>query len=81
MTDDEHYAAAVQAWDDAYADRNGLPRHDWGGAVDARGVPVLSDEAKGASLDLGVALLWAKYDPTVNAYLRFWLNAIDADQS
>lgn len=25
----EHYAAAVQGWDDAYADRNDLPRVNW----------------------------------------------------
>lgn len=25
----EHYNLAVQSWDDAYADRNGLPRANW----------------------------------------------------
>ena len=29
MTAAEHYAAAVRGWDDAYADRNNLPRFDW----------------------------------------------------
>ena len=29
VTNAEHYAAAVKAWDDAYAERNGLPRIDW----------------------------------------------------
>lgn len=27
--DPGHYAAAARAWDDAYADRNSLPRFDW----------------------------------------------------
>lgn len=27
--DPDHYSRAVRAWDDAYADRNGLARFDW----------------------------------------------------
>ena len=27
--DPAHYDRAVRAWDDAYADRNGLARFDW----------------------------------------------------
>ena len=39
----------------------------------------MSDDAMVIRNEAGITLHWAKYDPTVRAYLRFWLDAIEAD--